>query len=286
MSAACGSGLAVTKVGPVTYSPQDLVPTWVGLVDDAAIFPPGNAPLHDAAAAHVARRSEWWADLVGPLVVKDTDVPLLRGTPARLSVVVTGGAGQLAGPAGLCARLGLELAGARGRPARPRRPAGQRPPRRRRGRRRPRRGSRRRRARCTSSCRPATRRRAGWPPPTRSPAAGLRLKFRTGGLEAHLFPTAEVLAAWIDAALDRETAFKCTAGLHRALRHRDPETGFEHHGFLNVLTATAAGLRGRRTRGGGGDPRRDRGRRRDHPRDQHRPALPDDGGSRRSAPAR
>ena len=49
--------------------------------------------------------------------------------------------------------------------------------------------------------------------------AGLRLKFRTGGLEASAFPTAEVLAGWIDAALDRETPFKCTAGLHNAVRH-------------------------------------------------------------------
>jgi len=52
------------------------------------------------------------------------------------------------------------------------------------------------------------------------------------------------VAAWIDAALDRETAFKCTAGLHHAVRHRDRETGFEHHGFLNVLLATRAALDG------------------------------------------
>ena len=64
------------------------------------------------------------------------------------------------------------------------------------------------------------------------------LKFRTGGVEAHLFPSAADLAGWIDAALDRETPFKCTAGLHHAVRHRDHETGFEHHGFLNVLLAT------------------------------------------------
>ena len=74
--------------------------------------------------------------------------------------------------------------------------------------------------------------------------AELRLKFRTGGLEAAAFPPSEVLAGWIDAALDRETPFKCTAGLHRAVRHTG-EDGFEHHGFLNVLVATGAGLRRR-----------------------------------------
>jgi hypothetical protein len=31
--------------------------------------------------------------------------------------------------------------------------------------------------------------------------------------------------------------FKCTAGLHHAVRHRDPLTMFEHHGFLNLLLA-------------------------------------------------
>ena len=68
-------------------------------------------------------------------------------------------------------------------------------------------------------------------------AAELRLKFRTGGLEAAAFPAAHALARWVDAALDRETPFKCTAGLHNAVRHTGTD-GFEHHGFLNVLVAT------------------------------------------------
>ena len=75
-------------------------------------------------------------------------------------------------------------------------------------------------------------------------AAELRLKFRTGGVEADLFPAVPTVAAWIDAALDRETPFKCTAGLHHAVRHTDPATGFHHHGFLNVLAATRTALDG------------------------------------------
>jgi hypothetical protein len=70
------------------------------------------------------------------------------------------------------------------------------------------------------------------------------LKFRTGGVDADAFPSSRELAGCIDAALDRELPFKCTAGLHNAVRHRDPETGFEHHGFLNVLLATRAALDG------------------------------------------
>jgi hypothetical protein len=75
-------------------------------------------------------------------------------------------------------------------------------------------------------------------------AAGHRAKFRTGGLEPTAFPDAAELATAITAALDREVAFKCTAGLHNAVRHTDPDTGFEHHGFLNVLLGTRACLDG------------------------------------------
>jgi len=62
-----------------SYEPDVLAPTWAGLVDDAAIFPPGNAPLHDATASYSARRSEWYAGFVGSFVLKDTDLPLVRG---------------------------------------------------------------------------------------------------------------------------------------------------------------------------------------------------------------
>ena len=48
-----------------SYEPHVLDPTWLRLVDDAAIFPPGNAPIDDAAAAHLERRDAWYAGLVG-----------------------------------------------------------------------------------------------------------------------------------------------------------------------------------------------------------------------------
>jgi hypothetical protein len=65
-----------------------------------------------------------------------------------------------------------------------------------------------------------------------------RLKLRLGNVDHQLIPDAATVAAWIDAALDREVRFKATAGLHRAVRH-DPEGGGAH-GFLNVLAATQA----------------------------------------------
>ena len=74
--------------------------------------------------------------------------------------------------------------------------------------------------------------------------AGYAAKLRTGGLDASLFPSEIQVAAFITACLDREVAFKCTAGLHNAVRHTAADTGFEHHGFLNVLLATRASLDG------------------------------------------
>jgi hypothetical protein len=74
--------------------------------------------------------------------------------------------------------------------------------------------------------------------------AGYAAKLRTGGLDAHLFPSSAQVASFITACLDREVPFKCTAGLHNAVRHTAEDSGFEHQGFLNVLLATRASLDG------------------------------------------
>jgi hypothetical protein len=228
------------------------------IVDDAAIFPPGEAPLHEATAAYGARPAADGAELVGSFVLRDTDLPLVRtlfsGSPRNrecseripwgegfggpLSVVCTGGAGQLAGPVGLAARLGLELVGVEIALRDLDDLA----------------GNARRVVAAVDAARSdgvlADEIRVYVELPYVDPsgswlaaadvvaAADLRLKFRTGGVETQLFPSPGSVAKWITVALDRETPFKCTAGLHHAVRHTDPETGFEHHGFLNVLVAT------------------------------------------------
>lgn len=74
--------------------------------------------------------------------------------------------------------------------------------------------------------------------------SGYRAKFRTGGTTEAAFPGELELASFLYAAVYRRLAVKCTAGLHHALRHTDAATGFEHHGFLNVLLATHAALGG------------------------------------------
>ena len=208
---------------------------WRGLVDDAAIFPPGDVPLHDATASWGARREEWYADLVGTFVLEDTDVPMVRGFGAPLSVVVTGGAGQVAGPLGAAARLGLEVATLEIALRDPDDLA----------------GNVRRvvaaldHARDEGTLGDDVRIHVEVPGPftpawlaaaDEVAAADLRLKLRLGHVDHDLVPDDATVASWIDAALDRETPFQGTAGLHRAVRH-DPEGG-GMHGFLNVLVAT------------------------------------------------
>jgi len=222
-----------------TELPAAVPPTWSGFFDDAAVFPPGNADLPEAVQSFRGRRDEWYAALVASLVVTDERVPAVAAEEIPLSIVVTGGAGAVAGALKLAARAGNPVAGleialrdlddlA---------------------------GNARRVVAAVDAARidgalddetpiyvelPAGDVTHGWEAAADEVAAAeLRLKFRTGGIEAHLFPSSGQLASWIDAALDRELAFKCTAGLHNAVRHRDPDTGFEHHGFLNVLAATA-----------------------------------------------
>ncbi len=75
-------------------------PVWSALFDDEApLTAPAGPDPHQAGGPTRA------------LVVRDTDLPLLRGSTAPLHVVVTGGAGQVAGPAGLGTRLGLAVVG-------------------------------------------------------------------------------------------------------------------------------------------------------------------------------
>ncbi|SCF30873.1 hypothetical protein GA0070216_10996 [Micromonospora matsumotoense] len=227
-----------------------------GLVDDAAVFPPGSASLPDAVTAHREHRAAWYADLVGPLLVPasavaddaltdltegfpvgligDTGIARLPAALARLAaagIVVrqveaaVARRGEDPQP-GLAELLRLAGAGADpGRePTRPGEPAGywyaELP--------------------LTFGLTAALDTLAG----ARAAGVPIAAKFRTGGLAAELFPTPVELAAVICACRDRDLPFKLTAGLHHAVRHLDPETGFTHHGFGNVLAATLAAAAG------------------------------------------
>jgi hypothetical protein len=73
---------------------------------------------------------------------------------------------------------------------------------------------------------------------------GYLAKLRTGGVTAAAFPDEQLLGGCLSALAEHRIAFKCTAGLHHAVRHTAQDTGFEQHGFLNVLLATAAAVSG------------------------------------------
>jgi hypothetical protein len=210
-------------------------PLLTQLLDDAAVFPPGSATLPDALEAHREYRTTWYAELVGPLLVPASQVKTLAGL---LDPEETINVGVIAD--------GIAL-GDLFRPLTPR-------------------------GIVVKQVEAPVARRGEDPQPTltrlvellqryelngyaevplawgllaaldtiaeaRRSGIGIAAKFRTGGLAAELFPTPMELAAVIAACVERQLPFKLTAGLHNAIRHTDPETGFVHHGFLNVLAA-------------------------------------------------
>ncbi|WP_194821384.1 hypothetical protein [Micromonospora sp. S-DT3-3-22] len=213
-----------------------------GLVDDAAVFPPGSASLPDAIAAHREHRTSWYADLVGPLLVPASAVGELDGLPDGTVTGLIGDTGVAGLPAAL-ARLAtagitvrqVEVAVARrGEDPQPGLAAL--------------RGvlTRHRDLDWYAELPLTFGLTAALDTLAEARAAGepVAAKFRTGGLAAELFPTPVELAAVICACRDRALPFKLTAGLHHALRQIDPETGFTHHGFGNVLAATLAAAGG------------------------------------------
>lgn len=213
------------------------VPTLLrDLVDDAAVFPPGSAPLPDAVAAHRRHRTAWYRDLIGPLLLPASAlraVPHLLGGRERLAIGVIADAGVALEPTldSLDERLEVrqvEVAVAkRGEDPLP--------------------GLRSLLDLLTA--RPPLRGYAEIPlawglmsaldsvAQARQDGVAISAKFRTGGLAAELFPSPEDLAAVICACRDRGVPFKLTAGLHHAVRYTDRHTGFTHHGFLNILVA-------------------------------------------------
>ncbi len=211
-----------------------------GLCDDAAIFPPGSSPLADAVPAHVRHRHAPYAELVGPLVISATAsralpdlLPVEGGHRLDLAVTFPEGpatvpavmeavtalpvdvrALEVAVPEGVTA---VELVGALDA------------------------------AGVDDTVEvfvevPRDARRAD----VIAALATTRYlaKFRTGGVRAELYPDEVELAAAITAVVGAGVPYKATAGLHHAVRNTDPDTGFEQHGFLNLLLATDAALRG------------------------------------------
>ncbi|MBH0118047.1 hypothetical protein M1M07_27900 [Rhodococcus sp. HM1] len=205
--------------------------------DDAAVFPPGRAPLGQAVPDHIARRGTPLGRLVGPLLLPvdalDAAASLVDATgegPLRVGVVVPAGGLDVAlaavervAPAIRVGGLELKTDDLDPRQV-------------------------------VADAAALTERysvhvelavphiRAGLL--DSFTGTDVRLKARTGGLVAEAFPSVEDLAEVITTAVAAKRSFKLTAGLHRAVRYRDDSTGFVHHGFLNIAVATGEALDG------------------------------------------
>lgn len=213
------------------------------LFDDAALFPPGNAPMGEALPAHRAHRACARARYVGPFLVSGGRVGELRAVLAReepapepLDVVVTvpGGADDVPGALDSIDEdpslnlVGVEVAAEPGEAA----------------------------ATAAALAKALPDGVVGYVEVARGVEAavdiasltetGANAKFRTGGVTAEAHPTEVELAGLLSAAITAAVPFKCTAGLHHAVRHTTDE-GFEQHGFLNVLLATHTLLSGAST---------------------------------------
>ena len=218
-------------------------PLLTGLCDDAALFPPGNAPLPVAVPAHAEHRSSAHAPLVGAFVFPVGRLgeleDYLAGHPypgeLALSLTAPTGTGAVAPALEKVAALesvsvvALEIAvpadqsvdelfAALGdiAAAHPEVDVFVEVP------------------------------RDGRRAEILSRLAGTRYaaKFRTGGVVANAYPDEAELAAAITTVVTTGVPFKATAGLHHAVRNTDPKTGFEQHGFVNVLAAVDAVLDG------------------------------------------
>ncbi|WP_344623673.1 hypothetical protein [Kitasatospora arboriphila] len=207
-----------------------MTPLYAGLFDDAALFPPGDLPLAEAVPAHRGHRTAWYAETVGPFLCgpgRLADLVRTAGTgPLPVGLVLPGGS---AGPAtALKEAAGLDVVSIEiatdDVAATVAQLAAELP---------------------EGIAAAVELPRDGRTEDSLDALAGTphRAKYRTGGLTAGAFPPVGELAAFLVGCAERAVPYKCTAGLHHAVRHTDPVTGFEHHGFLNVLLAAAAGDR-------------------------------------------
>jgi hypothetical protein len=212
-----------------------LVPLlFAGLVDDASLLPPGTASVRGAATAFAEHQNTWYAGILGTLLVPSSLLDFDFDPPALpLGVINDAALGALPGAVAKLRAVGARVRQIEAAVAR----RGEDP--------QPGLADLRRLSGGESDLDVYAEIPLSWgllaalDSVAEARAEGLRMapKFRVGGLAAELFPTPVELAAVICACRDRDLPFKLAAGLRHALRHTDPETGFTHHGFLNVLVA-------------------------------------------------
>lgn len=217
----------------------DPTPLFAGLIDDAAVFPPGLAPLDVAVREHLDRRTSPYAACIGPLLVPATSV-------VELKALADAGDGTADEPlrVGLIVRPGSALDPLR---------------------------------EAVEALRDDERIAVsavelGWTPGWQSvldlevpvvvevgldgvqaealddiaaavdDGSDVIAKFRTGQTPSWPWPDEQALAGFLDAVVLHGLPFKLTGGLHHAVR--GTYAGEPMHGVLNVLLATHEALEG------------------------------------------
>ncbi|WP_308197876.1 hypothetical protein [Saccharopolyspora soli] len=226
--------------------PRGIPPLFARLVDDAALFPPGTAAVPQAVAEHLEARGGEYTGLLGPMLCQASRLAELitelakvkPSAPVPLSLVCDTGLGGvpkalsiIEGRQELLALRMVEMPAPSDvddiwlervsefvpediiRVVEPRRGGD------------------------------------GWLDGIRRVAEhGCWPKLRCGGQTAESVPSVDVITDFLAVAGALDVPFKATTGLHTAVRSTDPETGFVHHGFLNLLVATARSLSGKDVR--------------------------------------
>ncbi len=238
-----------TSVGDVTSAvelpppgPRGIPPLLARLVDDSALFPPGDAAMPDALTGYLEHRSGEYAGVQGVFLCPASRLPemitelikIRPKEPLPLSLIIDTGLGGVPKAISIVESRDELLS-----------------------------------LRMVEMPAPSDvdevwlervsefvpedvvrvvepRRGVGWLDGVRNVIEhGSWPKIRCGGLSSENFPGVAEVADFLAVVSGTPGAsFKATNSLHRAVRHAEEHTGFEHHGFLNMLVAAGRSLSG------------------------------------------
>jgi hypothetical protein len=242
MSYATSVSVVSSAVELTPPGPRGIPPLFARLVDDSALFPPGDAAMPEALRAHFAIRESEHAGVLGVFLCQASRLPELitelikikPKQPLPFSLIIDTGLGGVPKAISIVESRSELLA-----------------------------------LRMVEMPAPSDvdevwlervsefvpedvirvvepRRGVGWLDGVRKVIEhGSWPKIRCGGKAGENFPSVDEVADFL-AVVSGSTgaSFKATNSLHRAVRHADPDTGFVHHGFLNLLVASGRSLSG------------------------------------------
>ncbi|WP_297547646.1 hypothetical protein [Amycolatopsis sp.] len=227
--------------------PRGIPPLFARLVDDSALFPPGEASMPEALRAHFETKAGEHAGVLGVFLCQASRLPeliteLIKVKPKQplpLSLIIDTGLGGVPKAISIVESRGELLA-----------------------------------LRMVEMPAPSDvdevwlervsefvpedvirvvepRRGVGWLDGVRKVIEhGSWPKIRCGGLSSENFPSVDEVADFLSVvSASSGASFKATNSLHRAVRHTAEGSGVVHHGFLNLLVASARCLSGGDVRG-------------------------------------